>query len=187
MKLVLPLPEHREQAIDYIEEFYRFGSEVNGSGALDEFLAESTYEMWLEKLRCQMDIANLPKPRVPGLTYFCVREEDGRIVGMVNIRLALNDFLKNEGGHIGYSVRPTERRKGYGTQILSRALGVCERMGIREVLVSCDRENAASAGVIRNCGGVLQREFYSETFREIIQMYAIRLPDQGGDTDGNSL
>lgn len=94
MKLVLPNIDYKEQAIQYIKEFKEYGSEVNGSGALDSYLDESTYEEWLQKVRGDMDIANILNPRVPALTYFYVREEDKRIVGMVNIRLALNDFLR---------------------------------------------------------------------------------------------
>ena len=165
---------YRDKAIEYIEEFHQYGSEINGTGGLDRFLRESTYEAWLEKLVRDMDIANVPESRVPGLTYFYVREADDRIVGMINIRLALNAFLRNEGGHIGYSVRPTERRRHSGTEMLKAALKVCDVIGIREVLVSCDKENAASAGVIKNCGGVLRREFYSESFQETVQMYGIK-------------
>ena len=174
MRLVFPNLSYKDKATDCIREFYEYGSEINGTGGLDRFLRESTYEAWLEKLVRDMDLANIPESRVHGLTYFYVREADDRIVGMINIRLALNEFLRNEGGHIGYSVRPTERRRHYGTDMLNAGLKVCGVIGIREVLVSCDKENAASAGVIKNCGGELQREFYSEAFHETVQMYAIR-------------
>ena len=165
MRLVFPNLDDKEKAIDYIREFHEYGSEINGSGGLDRFLRESTYEVWLKKIRSDMDIANLPASKVPALTYFYVREADERIVGMINIRLALNDFLRTEGGHIGYSIRPTERRKHYATKMLSAALKVCDVIGI----------NPASAGVIRNCGGILKSESYSEAFDEILQMYAIKL------------
>lgn len=174
MKLVFPRIEYKDRAIDYINEFYEYGSEINGSGSLDRFLKEATYEEWLEKVLSYIDIANVPEDKVPDLTYFYVREADDRIIGMINIRLALNDFLRKEGGHIGYSVRPTERRKGYGTAMLDEGLRVCGRIGIHEVLVSCDKENPASAGVIKNCGGSLKEEFYSQTFDAIIQMYMIK-------------
>ena len=174
MKLVLPSMAYKDKAIEYVKEFYEYGSEINGSGSLDRFLKESTYEAWLKKLRRDMDIANLPESKVPALTYFFVREEDDRIVGMVNIRLALNDFLRTEGGHIGYSVRPTERRRHYGTEMLAAALKVCDVIGIKEVLVSCGKSNPASAGVIKNCGGILKYEAYSETFGEMLQMYVIK-------------
>ena len=174
MKLVFPDITYKDRSTGYIREFYEYGSGINGSGSLDRFLKESTYENWLQKILRDIDIANLPEGKVPALTYFYVREADERIVGMVNIRLALNDLLRSEGGHIGYSIRPTERRRHYGTDLLSAALKVCDTVGIREVLVSCDRDNIASAGVIRNCGGVLKSEIYSETYGTVLQMYAIR-------------
>ena len=173
MRLVFPDISYKEKAIDYIREFHEYGSEINGSGSLDRFLREFSYEDWLKKILCDLDIANIPESKVPALTYFYVREEDGRIVGMVNIRLALNDFLRTEGGHIGYSVRPTERRRHYGTQMLSAALHVCDVIGIREILVSCDKDNLASSGVIKNCGGVMKHEAYSEKYDSMLQMYVI--------------
>ncbi|MCR5801906.1 MAG: GNAT family N-acetyltransferase [Lachnospiraceae bacterium] len=175
MKLVFPRIDHKDKAIDYIKEFYEYGSDINGSGSLDRFLREASYEEWIEKVQSDTDIANVPESKVPCLTYFYVRESDDRVVGMINIRLALNDFLRKEGGHIGYSIRPTERRKGYATSMLEDGLKVCERIGIHEVLVSCDKENPASAGVIKKCGGRLKDEFYSEVFEETIQMYAINI------------
>ena len=174
MKLVFPTMAYKDKAVDYIREFHEYGSEVNGTGSLDRFLRESTYEDWLQKVIQSMDIANIPPSKVPALTYFFVRGEDDRIVGMVNIRLAMNDLIRTEAGHIGYSIRPTERRRHYGTQLLVAAMKVCDVIGIKEVLVSCDRENIASAGVIRNCGGVLKHEFYSETYKTVLQMYAIQ-------------
>ena len=174
MKLVFPRIEQKEKAIEYINEFYEHESEINGSGGLDYFLKESTYEKWLENVLKDIDIANVAENDVPKITYFCVREEDERIIGMVNIRLALTEFWEKEAGHIGYSVRPTERRKHYATDILSKALKIYDRMGIDEVLVSCEKENIASAGVIKKCGGVLKDEFFSETYKKDLQMYVIR-------------
>lgn len=111
MKMIFPNIDCKDKAIDYINEFYTYGSEINGSGGLDRLLREGTYEEWLQKVMNDIDIAIISAPRVPALTYFYVREEDERIVGMTNIRLALNEFLRKEGGHIGYSIRPTERSK----------------------------------------------------------------------------
>ncbi|MDO4317608.1 MAG: GNAT family N-acetyltransferase [Lachnospiraceae bacterium] len=174
MKMVFPGLGYKEKAIEYIKEFYTYGSEISGSGSLDRFLRESTYERWLEQLVKNMDIANLPETMAPSLTYFYVREEDDKIIGMINIRLALNEFLRKEAGHIGYSVRPTERRKQYATAMLREGLRVCGIMGIEDVIVSCDKSNIASAKVIQNCGGELDAEFYSETFRETLQRYVIK-------------
>jgi len=174
MKLVFPNISYKEKAIQFANEFYEYNSELNGSGALESYLKEATYEEWLEKVQADVDIANVIKPRVPALTYFYVREEDGEIIGMINIRLALNEFLRNEGGHIGYCIRPKERRKGYGTMLLQEVLKVYDTLGINEIILTCDKTNIASAGVIRNNGGELETEFYSETFKEEIQKYVIR-------------
>ena len=173
MRFVFPTLAYKEKAAAYIQEFIEHGSEINGTGSLDRYLRESTYEEWLDKVIRAVEIANIAPPKVPALTYFCVREEDDRIVGMVNIRLALNDFLREEGGHIGYSVRPSERGKHYATEMLNKALDVCRRIGMTGVIVTCDRENIPSARVIQNCGGRLDAEFYSRTFEETIQRYII--------------
>ena len=173
MKLVFPSLLYKEQAIQFINEFTEYKSDINGVGALDSYLDNSTYEEWLKKVYADIDIANIQKPRVPALTYFYVREDDDKIIGMINIRLALNDFLKKEGGHIGYCIRPTERQKHYATDMLNSALTVCDTLDIKEVILTCDKCNIASANVIKNCNGELSEEFYSETFKEEIQKYII--------------
>ena len=103
-----------------------------------------------------------------------MREEDDRIVGMINLRLSLINFSKKDAGHIGYSVRPTERRKHYATEILNRALKIYDKMGIDEVLISCEKENVASAGVIMKCGGMLKDEFFSDTYKKELKMFVIK-------------
>lgn len=177
MEFVFPGKEYEERACAYIQEFTNCGSQVNGSGALDRYLATGKgYDAWLQKVRAAADIANVPAGFVPGFTYFYLREEDEKIIGMINLRLYLNDFLRREGGHIGYSIRPSERRRGYGTQMLKEALSFFFPLTGGPVIISCDRDNPASAGVIKNCGGVLEAEFYSENFGEIIQRYRIDPP-----------
>lgn len=175
LRLVFPTERYQAQAEDYIAEFLRAGSEINGTGGLDHYLQNASYADWLMKLRDQLDIANLPEGKVPCITYFAVREEDHRIVGMTNIRMGMNDFLRKEAGQIGYSVRPTERRKHYGTEILCMALDVCRKIGYTSTVLTCSAENPASAGVIRNCGGALEAEFFSRTYQENLQRYRIKL------------
>lgn len=95
---------------------------------------------------------------VPATTLLAVRTSDNRLVGMVNIRHRLNDWLLQSGGHIGYGVRRSERRRGYATAMLRQALGYCRRMGMPRVLVTCDSENIGSARTIMKNGGVLENE-----------------------------
>lgn len=181
MKLVYPDLTYKEKAIDFIREMDEHKSEIHGSGALDYYLDEFTYEEWLLKVQRDIDMANIAPGRVPALTYFYVREEDDRIVGMINMRLTLNDFQREVGGHVGYSIRPTERRKHYATDMLNDALKVYKILSVKQVLVSCDKDNQASKGTIKNCGGKLLREFYSDDFKATVQMYAIELSDGTND------
>ncbi len=177
MKLVFPTLAQKARAIEFIEEFHKYGSEVNGSGSLVNFIkAGKSYESWLDKVISDIDVANVDySKRVPALTYFYVREEDDRIVGIMNIRLCENDFIRAEAGHIGYCIRPTERRKHYATQMLADGLRVCKLMRINNVIVSCDKVNIASAKTIMNNGGVLDAELFSERFGEVIQRYVIKV------------
>lgn len=174
-KLVVPAKEYEAQAFEYIKEFKEYNSEINGVGALDRY---DNYEEWLAKLARDLDLANIPEGKVPANTYFFVRSTDNKIVGMINIRHKLNDFLLREAGHIGYSIRPTERRKGYGSLMLSLALGKSKELGLDKVLITCDKINTGSARVIQNNNGILENEIYSETFSEVIQRYWINLEEK---------
>lgn len=95
----------------------------------------------------------LPEGWVPDSTFWLV-DESGRVLGAVNIRHGLTPFLLTSGGHIGYGIRPSERRKGYATELLRLALEKTSELGIPRVLVVCDRSNEASAKTILNNGGV---------------------------------
>jgi len=169
----LPTKEYEQSAFEFIQEFYEHSSEINGEGGLGWFLENSTYTERLAKVYKDLDIANVSEGRVPAFTYFYVREEDDKVIGMINVRLALNDFLREQGGHMGYSIRPTERGRGYGTQMLREALAFCKAIGLHEVVITCDKINIVSAGIIKNCGGVLEAEFYSDFFKEVIQRYKV--------------
>ena len=150
----------REQdAADYVREFLEYGSKINGSGGLNRYV--DNYEGWLAKLG--EDYAReANEEKVPARTYFLVREDGDRIVGMINIRLALNKLLKQYGGHIGYSIRPTERGKGYNKINLYLGLKVCERYGIDSVLMDADLANPASWKTMEALGGVRVREYYDD-------------------------
>lgn len=170
--LVYPTKSHEEEALAYIEEFRQLGSKLNGTGGLDRI---SDYDEWLRKLAQDLDLPNISADKVPAHTYFLMRKGEPRIYGMINIRHKLNDYLLREGGHIGYSIRPTERRKGLGALQLSLGLQKCRELGLSRVLVTCDKSNPGSAGVIRNNGGVLENEIPCKPDGELLQRYWISL------------
>ena len=106
-----------------------------------------------------------------------IREDDNRIVGMIDIRLALNDFLKKYGGNIGYSIRPTERRKGYNKINLYLALKFCQENGLKEVLLDCEINNLGSANTILSLGGVLVKEDINEISNTIMKDFIINVDE----------
>ena len=157
----IPGIERKKDAAEYIREFREYQSEINGTGGLDRFVDSGDYEGWLEKL--SMDYTRIPdEKRVPARTYFLVRESDSRIVGMINIRLALNERLSHYGGNIGYSIRPTERGKGYNNINLYLGLKVCRKYGIERIFMDADLENPASWKTMEAFGGVRVREYYDD-------------------------
>lgn len=100
--------------------------------------------------------------RVPDSTFFCLDLDRNIFVGAVNIRHYLNESLLFDGGHIGDGIRPSERRKGYATAMIGLAFEECKKLGIKKVLMVCDKDNIGSAKSIRNNGGVLENEIMSD-------------------------
>jgi predicted acetyltransferase len=116
--------------------------------------ADMPWQEYLRRLADSRAGVNLPEGWVRGT--FLVADVDGQIVGRVSIRHELNEFLRTEGGHIGYCVLPAYRRRGYATEILRQALIVARSLGIDQVLITCDDDNAGSIRVIESCGGKLE-------------------------------
>ncbi len=159
--LEYPSLSRKADALDYIGEFHRFGSDINGSGGLNRYAGD--YEGWL--LKIEDDRQRIPDEQSsPGETYFLVRCSDKKIVGMVNIRYVLNERLKKYGGNIGYSIRPTERQKGYNKINLYLALKLCKLHGLKKVLLDADADNPASWRTIEALGGVMLREYFDAEF-----------------------
>ena len=170
-----PSINRKDEAISYINEFYKYNSQINGVGGLHRYLDD--YEGWLKKL--DKDYTIIPSEEiVPARTYFLIRENDNKIIGMINIRLALNEKLKKFGGNIGYSIRPTERGKGYNKINLYLGLKVCQNYGISKVLMDADKENPASWRTMEALGGINIREFFdSENAHCIVKDYEINVDE----------
>lgn len=155
-----PSLKRKDDAIDYINEFYKYNSKINGVGNLHRYL--DNYEGWLRKLELEEKI-DPTEELVPAKTFFLVRESDNKIVGMINIRLTLNTVLKDSGaGHIGYSIRPEERRKGYNKINLYLGLLELQKVGVKEAMLGCVKENLGSSRTMKALGAKLLREIVWE-------------------------
>ena len=167
LKLIRPTKEYESQAKEYIEEFIKYNSNINGTGGLDSYV--DNYDKWLERLDKYRH--GKIEGRVPAETFMLIRKEDNKLIGMINIRLDLNEELLLHGGHIGYGIRPTERRKGYNSYQLYLALKFCQEKGLDRVLLTCDKDNLGSAKTIQNNYGVLENEIEEDDI--ILQRYWI--------------
>ena len=168
----VPTIKRKEETLLFFKECCPEGKSIPGVGGLDRYLDD--YEGWLEKLN--QDYVKIPdEDRVPARTYFLIRQNDNRIIGMINIRLVLNEKLKDFGGHIGYTIRPSERGKGYNKINLYLALKYCHEHGLDKVMLDADINNPASWKTMEALGGVRIREHYHEYHDEmaLIVVYEI--------------
>lgn len=176
LKLIIPTEEYLDQVWDYRRECLEAGSSLDGCGPLRR---PASAEEWLVKVRLQADPATVPEGRVQATQFLAVRISDGRLVGMLQARHTLDDYLRKFAGHIGYSVRPSERRKGYAKEQLRQALAYCkETLGLPRVLITCLDNNEASRRTILSAGGVFDGTAYEPNDQEILERYWINLGEK---------
>ena len=171
--LVKPDASFAEEIRSYREEMLLARSSMDGTGALRRM--ENPLE-WLRYNETMEHPETVPKDKVPATQFVLTDTDTGRIYGMLQVRHDLNEYLRNFAGHIGYSVRPTERRKGYAKKMLKQALKVCrEELGMNRVMVSCLVENEASRRTILACGGVFEEKVYEHIENVWLEKYWITL------------
>lgn len=160
-KLVFPDYCHQQAMEEYARESKRMDSgPLQGVGFYEKY--QDDFENWVKKEKKMHLGIELEPGIVPGTTYFYIRDDE--IIGCINIRHCLNDYLLDIGGHIGYSVAPKYRKQGYATQMLNEALAFCKKWEIWPVLVTCDEDNIGSRKTIEKCGGVFDNK-YRDTLR----------------------
>ena len=172
LKLVLPTWDYKNEVMDYRREFIESEDRLYGTGGLKN--AES-FNKWYFSFCNNLNKETVRRGLSPQTTFLAISIDDGSLVGFINIRHRLNDVLIKYGGHIDYSVRKSERNKGYATEMLGLALKECKRLNIKKVLITCDKSNIASAKTILNNGGKLENEI--KVKNKIIQRYWITISD----------
>jgi predicted acetyltransferase len=167
IELVRPAAGGHREWLDFVAEFE--GAHIDGASVADEAIAgladPATFESWIRTLADQERGRNLPEGRVPSTSRWIAR--DGALVGTIDLRHRLNDFLLHQGGHIGYAVRPAARRQGIAGEALRLMLGQARELGIDPVLVCCNEQNVPSRRIIEAAGGS-----YEDT-REGVRRYWI--------------
>jgi len=168
--LVKPNLLHQEQVMDYKREFIDNNDSMDGTAGLRNV---TNYQQWLDQLADNSLETTVHEGLVVSTTYLALRLSDHTLIGMIDIRHRLNDHLLKYGGHIGYSVRKSARGNGYAKSMLALALKKCQELAIDRVLITCDKNNIASAKTIIANNGILENEIEYEN--EIIQRYWIKL------------
>jgi predicted acetyltransferase len=160
--------------LDLREDFRALAEELIAAGD-DRYKEPITdFEAFIQLCADEAIGRNLAPGRVPQSTFWLVRNEK-RILACSRLRHKLNTYLEEIGGHIGYDVRPSERRRGYGTQILRLTLDKAREIGLKRVLITADSSNIASWRVIEKTGGVLHSESISRETGELLRKYWIEL------------
>jgi predicted acetyltransferase len=150
MELIKPTKEYADSWYDALLEF----NAEHRSGFWKVPTEPTDIHEYIQRTNDQEAGLNLPDYWVPATTYWLI--DDGKFVGHVNVRHELTRKLEQQGGHIGYAIRPSARRKGYGSKILEIVIPKAKEIGLEKALVTCDDINIASQKIIEKNKGVLR-------------------------------
>lgn len=167
-----PDPSYADEIAAYREEFLKDGSSMDGCGSLRRM---EDPKDWLAQVKALSREETVPANWVLSTQFLYVRGADRRIVGMIQVRHRFNEFLEKYAGNIGYSVRPSERRKGYATKMLRDCLPYCREIGLKKVLVSCIDSNEGSRRTILKNGGVYESAVFEPKEKVSLERYWIAL------------
>jgi len=171
LKLIKPSLEYAQEIMAYRQEFLLSNESMDGCGNLREC---STAAQWIETNERYAHDQTCPQDKVPSDKYLAVRLGDHKVLGIIDFRHHIDHpILSVWGGHIGYSVSPSERRQGIATEMLRLCLKECKSYGLEKVLITCDHDNIGSKKTILANGGTFEKKVDVED--KVIERYWIKL------------
>lgn len=170
--LIRPANEYASQIVEYRQEFLDAGDSMDGTGPLRRI---SNPEEYIQICLDYEDPLKVPSHLVPATQFLFIRKSDNKLVGMIQVRHRFNDYLEKYAGHIGYSVRPCERRKGYAKEMLRMVLPFCREIGLDKVMITCIDGNIGSEKTILANGGVYEYTIHEPNENEDLKRFWIEL------------
>lgn len=183
LMLVSPSEEYWPELMAYKKEFLLSGEIMDGCGPLKR---HDNMEEYFEMVKRYLNPETLPEGAVVATHFLCVRKADKKIVGIIQVRHYFNEFLEKYAGHIAYSVRPSERLKGYASWMLKNIKPFCRSINLDRILVCCLEDNIGSKKTIIKNGGKYDKTVYYEEQNWKIERYWINL-QEGNKTDGEEI
>jgi predicted acetyltransferase len=169
--LILPTPALKNEFLEMVADFEAANEDCFADTAR---AISSDFDAYLHKLRQHENGLGLKPGYVPQTTYWFVND-DRQVLGVLRIRHWLTPRLERFGGHIGFEVRPSERRKGHATLMLAFGVERARELGLQRVLLTCAADNLASARVIEKNGGIFEDQIQQPDRDTPIRRYWIDL------------
>ena len=170
--LIRPTGEYAHQIAEYRQEFLDAGDSMDGCGPLRRIQDPKEY---IKICKDCEDPKTVPSDLFPATQFLFVRVSDNRLVGMLQVRHCFNEYLEKYAGHIGYSVRPSERRCGYAQEMLKMVLPFCKGISLNKVLLTCTDGNIASEKTILASGGVYESTVHEPNTNRDLKRFWITL------------
>lgn len=155
MELIIPIKQYFQSYLELLSALSEH--DLNVGEPHIAILAKENFDLYNERLAKDRLGEDMPKDWVPASLFWGV--DNDKVIGRLHLR---HELPKNGGGHIGYAVHPSERGKGYATEMLQLGLSKAADIGLKKVYLTCDKTNTASRTVIEKNGGNLENEFFSE-------------------------